>query len=63
MIDYIQTTISFDSEDYIVQNVEFYVDDILIKTKLAEQHFDDLEETFSTLRSYRLKMNPKKVYF
>lgn len=39
------------------------MDDILIKIKPAEQHVDDLEDTFSTLRSYRLKLNPIKCTF
>ncbi|KAL0445706.1 UNVERIFIED_CONTAM: hypothetical protein Slati_1698500 [Sesamum latifolium] len=45
------------------RNVEVYVDDMLVKSKEAEDHMDDLEETFSILRKYRLKLNPAKCAF
>ncbi|KAL0361927.1 UNVERIFIED_CONTAM: Retrovirus-related Pol polyprotein from transposon opus [Sesamum radiatum] len=47
----------------IGRNVEVYVDDILIKSKKAEDHIADLEETFTILRKYRLKLNPAKCAF
>ncbi|KAL0448219.1 UNVERIFIED_CONTAM: hypothetical protein Slati_1949800 [Sesamum latifolium] len=34
----------------IGRNVEVYVDDMLVKSKKAEEHVKDLEETFSVLR-------------
>ncbi|KAL0411742.1 UNVERIFIED_CONTAM: Pro-Pol polyprotein [Sesamum latifolium] len=40
------------------RNVEVYVDDMLVKSKKAEDHIADLEETFAVLRKYRLKLNP-----
>ncbi|KAL0283574.1 UNVERIFIED_CONTAM: hypothetical protein Sradi_7223800 [Sesamum radiatum] len=45
------------------RNVEVYVDDMLVKSKKAEEHVKDLEETFSVLRKYRLKLNPAKCAF
>ncbi|KAL0386593.1 UNVERIFIED_CONTAM: Pro-Pol polyprotein [Sesamum latifolium] len=45
------------------RNVEVYVDDMLVKSKKAEDHVTDLEETFSVLRKYRLKFNPAKCTF
>ena len=47
----------------IEQNVELYIDDMLVKTKDKENHLDDLEETFKTLRQYRMKLNPSKCVF
>ncbi|KAL0433454.1 UNVERIFIED_CONTAM: hypothetical protein Slati_2679700 [Sesamum latifolium] len=47
----------------IGRNVEVYVDDMLVKCKKAEDHVADLEETFSILRKYRLKLNPAKCAF
>ncbi|KAL0355218.1 UNVERIFIED_CONTAM: Transposon Ty3-G Gag-Pol polyprotein [Sesamum radiatum] len=47
----------------IGRNVEVYVDDMLVKSKKAEEHFKDLEETFSVLRKYKLKLNPAKCAF
>ncbi|KAL0445186.1 UNVERIFIED_CONTAM: hypothetical protein Slati_2241300 [Sesamum latifolium] len=45
------------------RNVEVYVDDMLVKSKKAEEHIKDLEETFSVLRKYKLKLNPAKCAF
>ncbi|KAL0458768.1 UNVERIFIED_CONTAM: hypothetical protein Slati_0504000 [Sesamum latifolium] len=47
----------------IGRNVEVYVDDMLVKSKRAEEHVKDLEETFSVLRKYKLKLNPAKCAF
>ncbi|KAL0313414.1 UNVERIFIED_CONTAM: Transposon Ty3-G Gag-Pol polyprotein [Sesamum radiatum] len=47
----------------IGRNVEVYVDDMLVKSKKAEDHVDDLEEIFAVLRKYRLKVNPAKCAF
>ncbi|KAL0313454.1 UNVERIFIED_CONTAM: Transposon Ty3-G Gag-Pol polyprotein [Sesamum radiatum] len=47
----------------IGRNVEVYVDDMLVKSKKAEDHITDLEETFAVLRKYRLKLNPAKCAF
>jgi len=43
--------------------MEVYVDDILVKSKEAKTHLDDLQETFDTLRRYRMKLNPMKCVF
>ncbi|KAL0416105.1 UNVERIFIED_CONTAM: Pro-Pol polyprotein [Sesamum latifolium] len=40
----------------IGRNVEVYVDDMLVKSKKAEDHVVNLEETFTVLRKYRLKL-------
>ncbi|XP_073031253.1 uncharacterized protein [Primulina eburnea] len=47
----------------IGRNVEVYVDDILTKSKEVDQFVTDLDETFQTLREYRLKLNPSKCVF
>ncbi|KAL0445747.1 UNVERIFIED_CONTAM: Pro-Pol polyprotein [Sesamum latifolium] len=47
----------------IGRNVEVHVDDMLVKSKKAEDHIVDLEETFAVLRKYRLKLNPAKCAF
>ncbi|XP_073309956.1 uncharacterized protein [Primulina huaijiensis] len=47
----------------IGKNVEVYVDNISIKSKIVDQFVMDLEETFQTLREYRLKLNPSKCVF
>ena len=45
------------------QNVEIYVDDMLVKSAKKTTHLDDLEETFETLWQYKLKLNPSKYAF
>ena len=47
----------------IGQNVEVYVDDMLVKSHDERKHVDDLEETFDTLRQYNMKLNPNKCAF
>ena len=47
----------------IGRNMEVYVDDMLVKSKEESTHLDDLEETFTTLRQYQMKLNPSKCAF
>ena len=47
----------------IGQNVEVYVDDMLVKSQDEERHLDDLQETFDKLRQYHIKLNPSKCAF
>ena len=47
----------------IGQNIEVYVDDMLVKNAREAQHLDDLQETFDTLRQYKMKLNPRKCAF
>ena len=47
----------------IGKNVQVYVDDMLVKSQREEDHLEDLRETFDTLRSYNMKLNPGKCAF
>ncbi|KAL0401879.1 UNVERIFIED_CONTAM: Retrovirus-related Pol polyprotein from transposon.6 [Sesamum latifolium] len=47
----------------IERKVKVYVDDMLVKSKRAEDHVADLEQTLSVLRKYRLKLNQSKCAF
>ena len=38
--------------EQIERNMEVYVDHMLVKSKEAESHLEDLEEMFKTLRQY-----------
>ena len=40
-----------------------YVDDMLVKSLRENDRLDDLRETFNTLRSYNMKLNPNKYAF
>ena len=45
------------------RNVQVYVDDMLVKSVRENDHLSDLQETFNTLRSYNMKLNPSKCVF
>ena len=47
----------------IGRSVEVYVDDMLVKSARETQHMDDLQETFDTLKQYKMKLNPSKCVF
>jgi hypothetical protein len=49
--------------DQLYQNVEAYVDDVVIKTRNFDDLIADLEETFSSLRRFWWKLNPTKYVF
>ena len=43
--------------------MEVYVDNMLVKSKEESTHLDDLQEMFTTLRRYQMKLNPNKCAF
>jgi len=47
----------------IGRNVQAYVDYIVVTSKERNQHVADLEELFTTITKYNLKLNPKKCMF
>ncbi|GJS31607.1 reverse transcriptase domain-containing protein [Tanacetum coccineum] len=44
-------------------NLEVYVDDLVIKSRMEDEIVRDIEETFKTLREINMKLNPKKCTF
>ena len=48
---------------FIDRNMEVYVDDMLIKSKKASHHVDDLAKAFGVLLRHQMKLNPKKCAF
>ena len=49
--------------DMMHQELEVYVDDIIIKSKRTSEHLIDLKKLFDRLRKYQLKLNPAKYAF
>jgi len=47
----------------IGRNVQTYVDDMVVTSQVKDQHVTDLDELFTTIAKYRLKLNPKKCVF
>ena len=43
--------------------MDVYVDDMLVKSKEESAHLYDLQETFTTLKRYQMKLNPNKCAF
>ena len=39
------------------------MEDMLVKSRREDDHLDDLKETFDTLHSYNMKLNPSKCTF
>lgn len=49
--------------DQVRRNIEVYVDDIIMKTKKSDNLITNLEETFTNLRRFHIKLNPNKCVF
>ncbi|GKV19333.1 hypothetical protein SLEP1_g29611 [Rubroshorea leprosula] len=47
----------------IGRNIEVYVDDMIVTSVRADDHIDDLSETFQNLRRAQMKLNPLKCTF
>src|SRR5438105_5297460 len=49
--------------DQLGCNVEAYIDDVIIKSRVKEDRISDLSEMFTNLRRFRWKLNPEKCVF
>lgn len=47
----------------IGRNLEAYVDEMVIKSRMVEDLLSDIQETFDQLRAINMKLNPKKCSF
>jgi len=47
----------------IGRNMQAYVDDMVVTSQEKDQHIADLDELFTTIAKYKLKLNPKKCVF
>ncbi|KAM0900234.1 hypothetical protein ACQ4PT_020788 [Festuca glaucescens] len=50
-------------QEQIGRNVHAYVDDVVVKNREKRTLLDDLRETFTNLRRFRMKLNPAKCTF
>ena len=50
-------------KDKLGDTMEVYIDDMVVKSKKAEDHLHDLEEAFRILDEYNMKLNPTKCHF
>jgi len=47
---------------HIWKTVEYYVDDIMVKSRDEGDHLADLKRVFDIMRAHQLKMNPTKSF-
>ncbi|GJS14198.1 reverse transcriptase domain-containing protein [Tanacetum coccineum] len=52
---------AFDSQ--VGQNIEVYIDNLVIKSHTEAEMLRDIDETFRTLHKINMKLNPKKCTF
>ena len=50
-------------KEQISKTLKVYVDDMLVKSKIASDHVAHLANTFNILRMYRIKLKPLKCVF
>lgn len=50
-------------QDIQHKTVECYVDDLAVKSKKKDTHFDDLHQIFERLWRFKLCINPLKCFF
>ena len=46
-------------EPQLGKNVEVYIDDMVVKSKLVSEHIGDLTSIFEILREHKLRLNAK----
>ena len=49
--------------DMVHQELEDYVNDIVVKSRRREEHFHVLRKVFERCRAFKLRMNPLKCAF
>jgi hypothetical protein len=50
-------------KDHIGKTMEIYIDEMVVKRKLSQNHLGDLTETVRTLRLHKLRLNASKCIF
>ena len=49
-------------ESQLGKNIEIYIDDMVVKSKMVSEHLGDLRAIFEILRKYKLHLNASKCY-
>ena len=50
-------------EPQLVRNIEVYIDDMVVKSKVVSEHVGDLANIFGILRKHKLHLNASKCSF
>ena len=50
-------------ESQFGKNIEIYIDDMVVKSKVVSEHLGDLGNIFEVLRKYKLRLDASKCSF
>ena len=50
-------------EPQLGKNIEIYIDDMVVKSKVVSKHLGDLDSTFNVLKKHKLCLNASKCFF
>ena len=50
-------------EPQLGKNIEIYIDDMVVKSKMESEHINNLENIFKVLRRHKLRLNASKCSF
>ena len=50
-------------ESQLGKNIEVYIDDMVVKSKVVSEHVGDLVDIFEILRKHKLRLNASKCFF
>ena len=50
-------------ESQLGKNIEVYIDDMVVKSKVVSEHMRDLGDIFEILRKHKLRLNASKCSF
>ena len=50
-------------EPQLGKNIEIYIDDMVVKSKVVSKHLGDLDSTFNVLKKHKLCLNDSKCFF
>ena len=50
-------------ESQLGKNIEIYIDDMVVKSKVESKHVNDLRNIFEILRKHKLCLNTSKCTF
>ena len=50
-------------EPQLGKNIEVYIDNMVVKSKLESKHVNDLDNIFEILRRHKLRLNTSKCSF
>ena len=50
-------------EPQLGRNIDVYIDDMVVKSKVVSEHVEDLMNIFGILRKYKLRLNASKCSF